>query len=343
MCMRRWAIEAGQLVERRGAEEVRSDVPAPAGPRSAARGAAAPAVTVELAGAAEVTDSLVDPLARELIVGMSHAAFPVVECDEHGAVGAVVLPAGEARSAAARRFGFVLTAGCLRLADDDGVCEPLLARLAEERQPVDSAASALAALLRLLLRDHPETLSRVRDDLERMEERILEGRERIDRAKMVADSRRLLGLDTFYQGLSDMASELADDALAPLAGTGGQRAFRSLVRQLDRLSTRLEALQDYSLQVNSLYQESIDVRQNNVMQWLTVVATIAMPLTFITSWYGMNFPNMLLINTPWGYGVAAVSCLAIAVAEIAFFRRRGWLSFGPRRRRDGRRGPRDTR
>ena len=59
----------------------------------------------------------------------------------------------------------------------------------------------------------------------------------------------------------------------------------ALARQVDRLTTRLESLQEFSLQVHSLYQEEIDLRQNSIMQWLTVVATIAMPLTFITSWY----------------------------------------------------------
>lgn len=329
--MRRWTIEGGRLV----AEE-----PGQAAAVRAEDADAAPHVT--LMSVCRATEQLTDPLACGVLGIMAHAALPFAEFGERRAAGVVVLPTGEGRSADARRFAFVLEPGRLLLADSDGVCEPVLAHLADERQPVAGAAAVLAVLLRLLLRDHPEALSRVRDDLELIEERILEGHERVDRAKMVADSRRLLGYDTFYQGLSDVAGDLGDDALMPLTGKDGQRAFRSLARQLDRLSARLETLQDYSLQINSLYQESIDIRQNNVMQWLTVVATIAMPLTFITSWYGMNFPNMVLINTSWGYAVAALLCLAIVVAEVVFFHRKGWLSFGPGRRRRGRRGGRDA-
>ena len=58
-----------------------------------------------------------------------------------------------------------------------------------------------------------------------------------------------------------------------------------------------------------------------------------MPLTFITSWYGMNFRNMALINVAWGYPVAAALCLLVALGEIAVFHRRGWLKFGDSKRR----------
>ena len=306
------------------------------------RGADGAWVRVSVGATAEVDLDEGSPLVREVLRDMPHAAVSYGERDASSACGIVVVPAGMGRRREAARFAFVLRPHCLALVEDGPLARPLIERLAAEGAPVEGPADALMGLIRLLLRDQPALLSEVREDLELIEERILEGHERVDRAKMVADSRRLLGYDTFYQGLSDVADDLGDDALMPLTGKDGQRAFRSLARQLDRLSARLETLQDYSLQINSLYQESIDIRQNNVMQWLTVVATIAMPLTFITSWYGMNFPNMVLINTSWGYAVAALLCLAIVVAEVVFFHRKGWLSFGPGRRRRGRRGGRDA-
>ena len=145
------------------------------------------------------------------------------------------------------------------------------------------------------------------------------------------------GLDVFYQGISDMLDTLANGEATALDADDRAR-FAALARQVDRLVTRLESLQDFSLQVHGMYQEEIDLRQNSIMQWLTVVATIAMPLTFITSWYGMNFPNMGLTREPWGYPAVVVVCLVIAVIEIVFFCRRGWLNFGGRLRRRHRGG-----
>jgi magnesium transporter len=66
------------------------------------------------------------------------------------------------------------------------------------------------------------------------------------------------------------------------------------------------------------------------MRVLTVIATIFMPLTFITGWYGMNFNtaspwNMPLLNYRYGSLVAAAIMLASVVGMMVFFWRRGWL------------------
>ena len=256
--------------------------------------------------------------------------MPFLERTSTGAAGLVVTPSGR------RRFGFILTPGELVLIDDGDVCATALGRAVEDRARLEGPVGALCALLRELLRDHPARLSRMREDFELMEQQVLEGRERPDRRKMMADSRRMLGLDTFYQGMSDLAADLAEDD-SGLVTPADRARLRSLARLLGRLATRLESLQDYSLQVHGLYQESIDVRQNNVMQWLTVVTTIVMPLTFVTGWYGMNFPHMALFDVPWGYAAVIVVCVAIVAVEVAFFWHHGWLSFGERRHGGGER------
>lgn len=267
---------------------------------------------------------------REVLDQLEHAAMPFLERTSTGAAGLVVTPSGR------RRFGFILTPGELVLIDDGDVCATALGHAVEDRARVEGPAGALCALLRELLRDHPARLSRMHEDFELMEQQVLEGRERPDRRKMMADSRRMLGLDTFYQGMSDLAAELAEDDSGLVAPTDRAR-LRSLARLLGRLAARLESLQDYSLQVHSLYQESIDVRQNNVMQWLTVVTTIVMPLTFVTGWYGMNFPHMALFDVAWGYAAVIVVCVVIVAIEVAFFWHHGWLSFGEWRHKGGER------
>lgn len=261
------------------------------------------------------------PEHRSVLAQLKHAAIPFAERVASGVVGVIVAPAG------AWRFGFVLSAHRLLLVDGHEVCMAALNRAVDNKVSVSGSAGALCAVLRELLRDHPTELSLVHEDFELFEDQILEGNVSIDRGKMMDDTRKLLGLDTFYQGMSDLVEEILEEELSFV--TSAERThLRALERQLSRLSVRLESVQDYSLQVHSLYQESIDIRQNNVMQWLTVVATIAMPLTFITGWYGMNFPHMGLINNPWGYPIVIVLCLVVIIGEIIFFWRNGWLSFG---------------
>jgi magnesium transporter len=66
-------------------------------------------------------------------------------------------------------------------------------------------------------------------------------------------------------------------------------------------------------------------RMNQVMKTLTIVATIFIPLTFITGIYGMNFQNMPEIH--WKYGYAAVWFVIIFVFSymIFYLRKRKWF------------------
>lgn len=281
----------------------------------------------------------------EVFRQLPHAAAPFVELYAGGAAGVLIVPHDqEERSAHGSegrlsRTAFVLEPNMLHLMGDVELCERALSFIEREAIPVTHAAAVLCELMRFTVRDHPAALSLVRRDFEQLEERLLEGRTRVDRAKMMSDVRRLLGLDTFYQGMSDIAAELAEGG-GDLVSDGGRLRFRSLERQLDRLATRLESLQDYSLQLHSLYEEGIDIRQNSIMQLLTVIATIFMPLTFITSWYGMNFHNMAMIRASWGYPLVVVACVVLAFAEVLYFHRRGWLGSRRKKRAKHRRGKR---
>jgi magnesium transporter len=65
-----------------------------------------------------------------------------------------------------------------------------------------------------------------------------------------------------------------------------------------------------------------------VMKQLTVIATIFLPLGFITGFFGQNFTYLVahLIKPAWTFWVVGVGSIALTcVALLAFFRRKGWV------------------
>ena len=69
----------------------------------------------------------------------------------------------------------------------------------------------------------------------------------------------------------------------------------------------------------------MDLRMNETMYWLTVVATIFLPLTFLTGFFGMNFGWMVgKIDTEAAFLTLGIggSVIATIVIYIAI-RRRG--------------------
>jgi magnesium transporter len=82
---------------------------------------------------------------------------------------------------------------------------------------------------------------------------------------------------------------------------------------------------DAHLSMSSNRMNETSNRMNRIMQRLTIVATIFMPLTFITGIYGMNFKNMPELNWQWGYFVSLAIMLVVGMWMFLYFRKKNLL------------------
>jgi magnesium transporter len=93
----------------------------------------------------------------------------------------------------------------------------------------------------------------------------------------------------------------------------------------------IETFRDTVSGMMDLYLSSISNKMNQIMQVLTIIATIFIPLTFITGIYGMNFdPGASPFNMPelgwyWGYISVWVVMIVIVVLMLIYFRKKKWL------------------
>ncbi|MEG1750568.1 MAG: CorA family divalent cation transporter, partial [Raoultibacter sp.] len=135
---------------------------------------------------------------------------------------------------------------------------------------------------------------------------------------------QLSRLDYYYQQLVDMGI-IFDQNENGLLSADDCRLFAMFARRADRLFDRTCTIKEYSLQLYELYQTQINVRQNKTIQWLTVITTIFVPLTLITSWYGMNFDNMPELHRPEAYFVIIAICFVLVCIELVYFKKKKWL------------------
>ncbi len=107
--------------------------------------------------------------------------------------------------------------------------------------------------------------------------------------------------------------------------------LRDCYDHVSQLIDLIETYRELGSDLTDVYLSSISNRTNEIMRVLTVIATIFIPLTFIAGVYGMNFNpsaspwNMPELNWFWGYPFSLALMAAVALGQLIFFRRRGWL------------------
>ncbi|WP_145078216.1 magnesium/cobalt transporter CorA [Aureliella helgolandensis] len=100
------------------------------------------------------------------------------------------------------------------------------------------------------------------------------------------------------------------------------------VQIIDVIETDRELCAD----LRDYYLTVVSNRMNQIMKFLTIIATLFIPLTFVAGLYGMNFNtnvstlNMPELNWTYGYPFALAVMTATTLAMVWYFQRKGWLS-----------------
>lgn len=97
-----------------------------------------------------------------------------------------------------------------------------------------------------------------------------------------------------------------------------EQYFERIYAQLNRLVDAIDAAGDGMAKL-------IDLRLNETIYWLTVVATVFLPLTFVTGFFGMNFGWMVeRIDTPLAFVLLGIGTPLLGVLlTLLAVRRRG--------------------
>ena len=105
--------------------------------------------------------------------------------------------------------------------------------------------------------------------------------------------------------------------------------FRDVYDHLIRISDLIDSYRDLLSGATDLYFSTVSNRQNDVMKQLTVIATIFLPLTFITGFFGQNFGFMVnhitATSTFWVLGIGSM----IAPASDSSFSSAARAGFSP--------------
>ena len=191
------------------------------------------------------------------------------------------------------------------------------------RPPIDPL-SILTGIEELRIDFLADSLERLHADLEALSSTIFAGADRhtgrllrsLGRIEDTNGKARLGMLENrrAIQAFGANRQKLLDPAtLANLT-----RDVDSLLSHCDYLLHKVEFLIDSALGM-------IDLLHARRLTTFTVLSAVLMPPTLIASIYGMNFRHMPELDWVFGYPMALLVMLAVAVGPIVYLRHKGWL------------------
>jgi magnesium transporter len=167
-------------------------------------------------------------------------------------------------------------------------------------------------------------LEKIGDKLEDIEDDLLENPTMATLNSLHKMKKEIITLRRAVWPLREVVNKLERRDLK-LVGHETNIFFRDVYDHTIQVIETVETFRDMISGMIDLYQSTISNRLNQVMKGLTIIATIFLPLTFLTGLYGMNFNNIHELQ--WRYGYFAVLGLSITVVitMLVIFRRKRWL------------------
>ena len=174
-------------------------------------------------------------------------------------------------------------------------------------------------------------LSQFDDRIDELEDEILRQPTEAQLGVLFDLKRSLIVMRKVITPQRDMFAALASGVVElPSMTDEALRYFRDIYDHLIRIADVIDGYRDLLSGVMDTHVSTVSNRLNAVMKQLTIIATIFLPLSYLTGFFGQNFSFLIghiSGRTPFLiFGLATE--IATALALVVYFRRRGWIG-GP--------------
>jgi magnesium transporter len=140
--------------------------------------------------------------------------------------------------------------------------------------------------------------------------------------------RLLVGLRKAISPQRDTFAQLMG-GIAQLPGLAeeDERYFRDIYDHLIRISDIVDSYRDLLTGAMDVYLSTVSNRLNSVMKQLTIIATVFLPLSWLTGFFGQNFGFMVKHVSSWEalISLGIGSEMLVLAALLLLFKRRRWF------------------
>lgn len=206
------------------------------------------------------------------------------------------------------------------------IFDPVRSRLSRKSGRIRQRGAdyLLYTLIDCILENYLEIIERIGERIEDMEEEVIEN-----------PSAELLEEINFYRRetayvrkavrpVRDVINRL-NKSESDLIEEGTAAYLKELSGLFEQIADSIEIYKEMVGDLYNTYNMAIGTRLNETMKFLTVFATIFIPLTFLAGIYGMNFEFIPELKYKYGYFILLGVMLLVGVCMLGYFRKKKWI------------------
>jgi magnesium transporter len=171
-------------------------------------------------------------------------------------------------------------------------------------------------------------LAELDDRIDELEDRTFLNASEAELQELFALKRLLVGMRKTITPQRDLFASLAPRVSElPAMTQEDERYFRDVYDHMIRISDLIDTYRDLLSSSMDVYLSTVSNRLNIVMKQLAAIATVFLPLTFLTGFFGQNFGWLVghIGGWPEFIGIGLGTELLAVAGVVALFKRRGWL------------------
>jgi magnesium transporter len=201
-------------------------------------------------------------------------------------------------------------------------------RFQKRNKPVQHPARLLYEIMVALVDSFFPILADFDNRIDELEDQTFADASDAELQEIFQMKRLLVGLRKAVTPERDMMARLVGGIVAlPGMTEDDERYFRDVYDHLIRISDLIDTYRDLLTSSMDVYLSTVSNRLNGVVKQLTIIATIFLPLSWLTGFFGQNFGWLVThITGAPVFFVAGIGLeLAAAAGLLYYFRRRGWF------------------
>jgi magnesium transporter len=221
-------------------------------------------------------------------------------------------------------FGDKFIISFQELAED--AFKPIRERIIQKKgRVVQKGADYLAYLLVDHIVDkYFQMLDLVEEEIEQLEETISFNSDKIDKLSNYQLKKNVLKIRKSVAPLRE-AINLFSRSESDLIDSKTTTFIRDVYDHTIQIIDNVDSMRDILSGLQDLYISEVSLRMNKVMQVLTIVTAIFVPISFLAGLYGMNFENIPELKYRNGYFILIGVMITIVSGMLIFFKRNKWF------------------